>query len=144
MVRNMKIKECLLLADECGLETIDEAMRNVLIHASNLFVYDKMVEELTELQLYFDDLLLTTNFTEESNISEVLSYLESNEDKIITVDNICDNCWTNEDECGEYRECCYKGYLRNKTTNPIAKNSTEFMRGGVEWFDINEMEINEK
>ena len=26
----------------------------------------------------------------------------------ITLDNICDYCKAHEDECGEYRECCYK------------------------------------
>lgn len=30
----------------------------------------------------------------------------------ITLDNICDVCIFNEDECNEYRECCYNEYLQ--------------------------------
>ena len=29
----------------------------------------------------------------------------------VTLDNICDVCIFNEDECNEYRECCYKEYI---------------------------------
>ena len=29
----------------------------------------------------------------------------------VTLDNICDACIFNEDECNEYKECCYKEYI---------------------------------
>ena len=32
----------------------------------------------------------------------------------VTLDNICDACIFNEDECNEYRECCYKEYIDEK------------------------------
>lgn len=39
----------------------------------------------------------------------MIEYLASTN---ITLDNICDVCIFNEDECNEYRVCCYNAYLQ--------------------------------
>lgn len=50
----------------------------------------------------------------------------------ITIDNICDSCFSNEDECGEYRECCYEGYLKSKINNNcLIKDRCDSMKGGA-------------
>lgn len=45
----MKVKEACEIADECGLETIGEAIFNIQLHAISLFSYDELNEELNEL-----------------------------------------------------------------------------------------------
>ena len=56
----------------------------------------------------------------------------------ITIDNICDSCFTNEDECGEYRECCYEGYLRKQIKVVTAKDINNSMKGKVFLMEIDE------
>lgn len=45
----MKVKEACEIADECGLETIGEAIFNIQLHAISLFSYYELNEELNEL-----------------------------------------------------------------------------------------------
>lgn len=45
----MKLKEACEIAEECGLETIGEAILNIEIHASSLFTHDELDRELNEL-----------------------------------------------------------------------------------------------
>ena len=45
----MKVKEACEIADECGLETIGEAILNIQIHAISIFSYDDLDKELREL-----------------------------------------------------------------------------------------------
>ena len=45
----MKVREACEIADECGLETIGEAIFNIQLHAISLFSYDELNEELNEL-----------------------------------------------------------------------------------------------
>jgi hypothetical protein len=45
----MKIKECVKMAKACGLETMSEAVNNIRIHSTNLFVYEEIAAELNEL-----------------------------------------------------------------------------------------------
>lgn len=45
----MTLAECLELGKECGLSTVQECVLNVEIHATSLFSYDKMNDELQEL-----------------------------------------------------------------------------------------------
>ena len=40
---------CLNIADGCGLQTVAEAIRNIRLHSSWTFDYDKLWEELIEL-----------------------------------------------------------------------------------------------
>lgn len=49
----MKLKEALELAEACGLETVGEALNNVVFHALNLFSYEKVDEEIEELYSEF-------------------------------------------------------------------------------------------
>lgn len=46
----MKLKECIELARECGMFTLGEAYDNVAIHATSLFVWDNIEEEMQELR----------------------------------------------------------------------------------------------
>lgn len=46
----MKIFEAIELANDCGLETLGEAVYNIEIHANQLFSYSDLWEELTELR----------------------------------------------------------------------------------------------
>ena len=63
----MKLKEALELADECGLSTVGEAILNVELHATSLFPYSKMNEELNEL------ILEAADYDDKQLISELLS-----------------------------------------------------------------------
>ena len=45
----MKVKEACEIAEECGLETIGEAILNIEIHATSLFLYSELNKELREL-----------------------------------------------------------------------------------------------
>lgn len=45
----MKLIEALELGTECGLETVKEALDNVVCHAPMLFRYDEMNAEIKEL-----------------------------------------------------------------------------------------------
>lgn len=47
----MTLKEACEIADECGLETIGEAIANIEYHVINLFTYDKIEEEVHELYM---------------------------------------------------------------------------------------------
>ena len=45
----MKLKDACELAEECGLTTVGEAILNVELHATELFPYSSMNDELNEL-----------------------------------------------------------------------------------------------
>lgn len=45
----MKLKNCLEIGHDCGLETVKEAIFNVELHRGNFFSYENMNEELCEL-----------------------------------------------------------------------------------------------
>lgn len=47
----MKLKDCLELGYDCGLETVREAVYNVELHGGSIFSYAKVNEELHELYL---------------------------------------------------------------------------------------------
>nr|DAT57151.1 MAG TPA: hypothetical protein [Caudoviricetes sp.] len=46
----MKIQQALEIANDCGLETVGEAILNIVIHAPNLFSYYDVDKELNELK----------------------------------------------------------------------------------------------
>ena len=46
----MKLKECLELGEECGLNTWEECYDNIYMHAISLFKYDDISNEILELQ----------------------------------------------------------------------------------------------
>ena len=45
----MKFKEALKIGVDCGLATVDEAIKNIEIHSMNFFNYEKINAELKEL-----------------------------------------------------------------------------------------------
>lgn len=45
----MKLKNAIELGRDCGLETSEEAVNNILVHDTMLFVYDNIREEEAEL-----------------------------------------------------------------------------------------------
>ncbi|MGV2640064.1 hypothetical protein GNF86_01230 [Clostridium perfringens] len=60
----MKLKRAIKIGKDCGLETIGEAIYNIELHASSMFDFDKIQEEIKELHNDFknsglneDDLL---------------------------------------------------------------------------------------
>jgi len=46
----MKLKECIELAKECGMKTLGEAYDNIKYHATQLFPYEEIENELQELR----------------------------------------------------------------------------------------------
>lgn len=46
----MKLKEACDIADACGLETLGEAVMNIELHSTSLFVYDEIDKEIQELE----------------------------------------------------------------------------------------------
>ena len=60
----MKVKEACEIAEDCGLETIGEAILNIKLHAISLFSYDELNKELDELyedakNYHMDESILT-------------------------------------------------------------------------------------
>ena len=45
----MKLKRAIKIGKDCGLETIGEAICNIELHATNIFDFDKIQEEIKEL-----------------------------------------------------------------------------------------------
>ena len=45
----MKLSKAIEIGHECGLERPEECVNNVLLHATMLFTYDEMENELAEL-----------------------------------------------------------------------------------------------
>ncbi|MCP3899148.1 MAG: hypothetical protein GY707_05430 [Desulfobacteraceae bacterium] len=54
----MKLKDCLELGKECGLNTIEECVSNVVMHSTSMFVHAQLNKELKELQQDLDALAL--------------------------------------------------------------------------------------
>lgn len=46
----MTLKEACEIAIDCGLETVDEAVLNIQLHANSIFGYDEIASELSELK----------------------------------------------------------------------------------------------
>jgi hypothetical protein len=39
-------------------------------------------------------------------------WLHVPKDDYVTPDNVCKHCYADPDECGEYPECCYNGWVK--------------------------------
>ena len=53
----MTIKQACKIAHHCGLETVQEAVLNVELHASQMFLWEEINKELPEnVQLAYDGL----------------------------------------------------------------------------------------
>lgn len=67
----MKLKTCLEIAEDCGLETVGEALFNIELHATSLFPYSEINKELAELHLAFEAAKIST----ETKVEEILAGL---------------------------------------------------------------------
>jgi hypothetical protein len=66
----MLLKDACDIAEECGLETIGEAIMNIQIHALSIFNYNEEKKELNELYNDFK----TSGLTIEDNINIILKH----------------------------------------------------------------------
>jgi len=74
----MKLKEALEIGINCGFETARECIRNIYIHAPNLFLYSEINKELDELYSEAEDLVSKTNFTTDDAAKHILKWLNEN------------------------------------------------------------------
>lgn len=76
----MRLFTCLDIANACGLETVDEAIYNVELHAISIFVYDKIDEEISEIyqEVQFREI------NSEMTINEALSIINEQEGSDLT------------------------------------------------------------
>lgn len=73
----MKLIKALELADECGLGTVMEAMRNVQIHAPSLFEYEKMNGEYRALlDEWYSVMGDNDSFGWNSSVRDVMEWLK--------------------------------------------------------------------
>jgi len=47
----MKLKECMEIGRACGLYSIEECYKNIILHSLSLFKYDDISKEIKELQM---------------------------------------------------------------------------------------------
>jgi hypothetical protein len=82
----MKLKNCLDIGIGCGLDTVGECVYNIDLRAGQIFNYSKISEELDELINDRNELYSKTNFTKDSSASDVLSWINLQDDDIDTKD----------------------------------------------------------
>jgi len=78
----MKLKACLEIGNDCGLETVGEALYNIDLHAGNIFDYSTINQELSEMYKEATELFSKTNFTKESLNIKVLEWMDNEDDNI--------------------------------------------------------------
>ena len=78
----MKLKTCLGIGEDCGLETVGESLYNIDLHAGNIFTYSEINKELSEMYKEATDLFSKTNFTKESLNIKVLEWMEVEDDGV--------------------------------------------------------------
>jgi len=66
----MKLKKAIRIGKECGLKSISECIRNIEIHSPSLFAYQKIDNELNELNFEINELSNNYDVSEE----EVLNW----------------------------------------------------------------------
>lgn len=69
----MKVIDACLIGEDCGLTTVEEAIRNIQIHAISLFTFDDLEDELMELE---ED---SKNYSENALILDVIKQKDDNE-----------------------------------------------------------------
>lgn len=74
----MKLFRALEIADECGLETVDEAIRNIRMHSPSLFVLEKIDDEIDEMMLdWYKVLRLSSGkFGRDSSVKDVMRWID--------------------------------------------------------------------
>ena len=76
----MRLFTCLDIANACGLETVDEAIYNIELHATSIFTYDKIEEEISEI---YQELRLR-KINSEMTINEALSIINEQDGSDLT------------------------------------------------------------
>ena len=75
----MKVIDACLIGEDCGLTTIEEAIRNIQIHAVSLFTFDDLEAELIELEEdsenYSEDALIV-DIIKQNNVELELPYYD--------------------------------------------------------------------
>lgn len=72
----MKLKRAVRVGKDCGLENIAECIRNIEIHATNLFPYDKIDEELNEMMLDINKISKEYGIDEEDVLNWTIKEVE--------------------------------------------------------------------
>lgn len=67
----MKLKDCLEIGRDCGLETVGEAILNIELHSISLFAYSEIKNELNELYEATKDISYDTTIGEILNENQV-------------------------------------------------------------------------
>lgn len=73
----MTLETCLALGIECDCTTIGEALRCIGLQAVSMFAYDKIEEELAQLERESLSFYRKTNFIPESKSKVALAYLRA-------------------------------------------------------------------
>lgn len=76
----MKLLTALEIGEDCGLMTVGEAIRNVNIHATSIFIWDKINSEMEELLDDYSNKLETRGFGMDSSILEAIEILREIEE----------------------------------------------------------------
>ena len=83
----MKLLGAVQLGSECGLGTVEECFNNVSFHSLSLFEYDKLGDELIDLEEDLSSYAKFFNISEDEvfnwNIKEFYFYHEEKKKKII-------------------------------------------------------------
>lgn len=74
----MKLLRALELAEECGLETVGEAIRNVRIHSPSLFKLEEIDAEIHEMMTEWYRVLhlCSLSVNRDSSIKEVIDIVK--------------------------------------------------------------------
>lgn len=76
----MKLITALEIGEDCGLMTVGEAIRNVGIHATSIFIWDKINSEMEELWDDYNNKLETRGFNLDSPVLEAIKVLREIEE----------------------------------------------------------------
>jgi hypothetical protein len=68
----MKFKTALEIAQDCGLETVGEALYNIKLHAANVFDYNEIQTEYDELCDDYKELSKKYGFSLETKIDDIV------------------------------------------------------------------------
>lgn len=78
----MTLKNCLEIGFDCGMETVGESIYNIDLHASNIFDYNTMNQEVLQVYREAADLFNNTAFTKNSLTVTVLDWINMEDDNV--------------------------------------------------------------
>ena len=77
-----ELRKALEIAIECDLNTIAEAIRNIEIHATQIFSYSEMEEKLKQLHYEVSDIVNRTTYTLNDDCSGLLAWIDITDDGV--------------------------------------------------------------